>query len=130
MKKILLLLSIFVCALGYAQDWKPIFEAEDVAYYYKPNTKNTAWIKEVSKETKYYKKDSTGLEKIDGYTLTLWKFDCENKKIGPIQINVYSKEGNLLNNLFENDYVVDMKYIVPDSKGEGFLNIFCSKEKE
>jgi|GEM_PF-1303623 len=129
MTKLLLALSFFVFSFSYAQDWKYIFEINNQRYYYRPNTKNTAWIKDVSKETKYYKKDSTGLEIIDGYTLTLWKFDCENKQIGPVQINVYSNEGTLLNNLSENEYLVDMKYVTPESSGERFLNEFCNKAK-
>ena len=96
MKKILLLLSLLIFSLRYAQDWKLIFEADSVAYYYKPHTTNTAWIKVFSNQTEYYLKNIVNVQVTDGYTLTLWKFDCENKTITPLQINVYSKTGGLL----------------------------------
>ncbi|KFC21313.1 surface-adhesin E family protein [Epilithonimonas lactis] len=130
MKKILLLLSIFVCTLSYAQDWKPIFEAEDIAYYYKPQTKNTAWIKEVSDKTEYEPEDSLETKVIKGYQITLWKFDCDDKKISPIQINVYSTEGKPLQSVRKDEDETEMLFVIPDSAGEGFFGVFCGKGKQ
>ena len=129
MKKILLLLSLFVFTLSYAQDWKLIFEADDVAYYHKPNTKNTAWIKDVSDKTEYEPEDSLETKVIKGYQITLWKFDCDDKKIAPIQINVYSKEGKSLQNVKKDEYETEMFFVIPDSVGEGFFKVFCGKGK-
>ena len=130
MKKILLLLSLLICTLSYAQDWKLIFEADDVAYYYKPNTENTAWIKSVSDKTEYYPTRTSKTSKyVDGYRLTLWKFDCYSKQIGLIQVNVYSKEGKLMSKMSEQEYLVDLEYVTPDSIGEGFYSAFCLKEE-
>lgn len=129
MKKILLLLSLLVCALSYAQDCKLIFEADNVAYYYKPNTKNTAWIKEVSDKTEYESEDSLETKVIKGYQITLWKFDCADKKIGPIQINVYSKEGKPLQSVKKDEDETEMFFVIPDSVGEGFFKVFCGKGK-
>ena len=69
MKKILLLLSLLIFSLSYTQDWKLIFEADDVAYY-KPNTKNTAWIKDVSDKTEYEPEDSLETKVIKVYQIT------------------------------------------------------------
>lgn len=130
MKKILLLLSLLVFSLSYSQDWKLIFETGGVFYYYKPNTKSTAWIKAVSDKTEYYQTRTSKTPKyVDGYRLTLWKFDCDSKQIGLIQVNVYSKEGKLMSKIAEKEYLVDMEYVTPDSAGEGFLNAFCNEEK-
>lgn len=82
----------------------------------------------ISVKTEYYPKNSTGLKVIDGYTLTLWKFDCEHKKTGLIQWNVYSKEDNLLTSLKQNQYLAEMAYAIPDSVGEGFFGVFCNNE--
>lgn len=129
MKKILLLLSLLICTLSYAQDWKLIFEADDVAYYYKPNTKNTAWIKEVSDKMEYEPEDSLETKVIKGYQITLWKFDCAEEKIAPIQINVYSKEGKPLQSVKKDEAEAEMFFVIPDSVGEGFFKWFCGKGK-
>lgn len=127
MKKILLLLSLLVCALSYAQDWKLIFEADDVAYYYKPNTKNTAWIKEVSDKTEYEPEDSLETNVVKGYKVTLWKFDCSEEKIAPIQINVFSHDGKLLQEIQNEAEETEMFFVVSDTVGERFFGVFCGK---
>lgn len=129
MKKILLLLSLLVFSLSYSQDWKLIFETDGVFYYYKPNTKSTAWIKAVSDKTEYYSIDSLDKKMTEGYILTLWKFDCDDKKINPIQINVYSKDGTPLQSVKKDEDETEMFFVIPDSVGEGFFNVFCEKSK-
>lgn len=127
MKKILLLLSLLICTLSYAQDWKLIFEADDVAYYYKPNTKNTAWIKEVSDKMEYEPEDSLETKVIKGYHITLWKFDCAEEKIAPIQINVFSHDGKLLQEIQNEAEETEMFFVVSDTVGERFFGVFCGK---
>lgn len=126
MKKTLLLLSFFIFSFGYSQDWKLLFEIEGATYYYKPNTDDNAWIKIVSAETEYYPdKFSKKAKIVDGYRVLLWKFDCRNKKLGVIQVTTYSKDGKVLNTYKENEILVEMNYVNPDSVGEGLLNTFC-----
>ncbi|WP_379964893.1 hypothetical protein [Epilithonimonas sp. UC225_85] len=128
MNKLLLASGLSIFSLSYAQDWKYIFENNTDTFYYKPNTENTAWIKVISGKTEYYPKTSTGLKVIDGYVLTLWKFDCENKKAGLIQWNAYSKEDSFLVSFQQNTYLLEMVYAIPDSLEQGFLGVFCSNE--
>lgn len=128
MNKLLLTSGLFIFSFSCAQDWKYIFENNTDTFYYKPNTENTAWIKVISSKTEYYPKTSTGLKIIDGYTLTLWKFDCENKKTSLLQWNVYSKEDSFLAGLQQNKHVVEMDYDIPDSVGEGFFHVFCNND--
>lgn len=120
MKKTLLLLSFFIFSFGYSQDWVMLFEIEGATYYYKPNTDDNAWIKIVSAETEYYPdKFSKKAKIVDGYRVLLWKFDCRNKKLGVIQVTTYSKDGKVLNTYKENEILVEMNYVNPDSVGEG-----------
>ena len=128
MKKILLLLSLLIFSLSYSQEWKFLFEINNESFFFKPNTKNTGWIKVISEKTEYYLKNIVNVQVTDGYTKTLWKFDCENKKIAPLQINVYSKTGGLLQSIKKDEYETEMLFVIPDSVGEGFLNAFCNKE--
>ncbi|MCD9853357.1 hypothetical protein LUD75_01470 [Epilithonimonas sp. JDS] len=128
MDKLLLASSLFIFSFSYAQEWKYIFENDTDTFYYMPNTENTAWIKVVSGKTEYHPKSSTGLKVIDGYVLTLWKFDCDNRKAGLVQWKVYSKEDSLLNSLVQNKHLTEMAYVIPDSVGEGFLGVFCNND--
>lgn len=126
MKKILLLLSLLLFSISYAQDWKFLFKEPNKTYYYKPNTKNTAWIKIVSNKIEYYQ--SRVLKSVDGYKLMLYKFQCDPKKIGIKQIIVYSKKGKLMRNMAEKDHLIEMSNVTPKTNAELFLNVFC-KEK-
>lgn len=127
MKKFFFLLLLLVFSLSYAQDWKLIFEADDVAYYYKPNTKNTAWIKDVSDKTEYEPEDSLETKVIKGYKVTLWKFDCTEEKIAPIQINTYSHDGKLLQEVQNEEDETAMFFVISDTVGERFFGVFCGK---
>lgn len=129
MKKILVLLSFFTFSFCYSQDWKFLFEQKDGIYYYKPNTDETAWIKVISEKTEYYPtKTSEKTKTVDGYKLILWKFDCTSKKLGFIQASVYSKDGVVMDTFRENELLVEMNYVIPDSVGERLLKVFCELE--
>ncbi|POS00718.1 hypothetical protein Q361_1275 [Flavobacterium croceum DSM 17960] len=120
MKKILLLLSLFTFSFSYSQDWKLLFETESETYYYKPNTSETAWIKTISEKQRNIEK---GVEKLDAYEITLWKFDCDSKKLGVISSSIYSKDGKVLDSLKIKETV--MNCISPESIREKLLKVFC-----
>lgn len=128
MTKLLFSLFLFIFSFSYSQDWKFLFEKNNESFFYKPNTKNTGWIKVFSNQTEYYLKNIVNVQVTDGHTLTLWKFDCENKSIAPLQINVYSKTGRLLQSVINDESSSNKTYVIPDSVGERFLNAFCNKE--
>lgn len=109
------------------QDWKLVTELKNGSYYYKPNTNETAWIKIISDSIEYYPTESPqGVKKtVDGYQLVLWKFDCTSKKLGLIQTSVYSKDGTLLSKSKQNEQLVEMDYVIPDSLGEDILKSIC-----
>ena len=126
MKTILFLFVILFGENLVAQEWKYITTGTDgTEYYYKPNTSKNAWIKQVSSKTTYYSK--AGLKKtVDGYSITLWKFDCEEKKIGLVQCSTYNTNGETLNTVTFKDYEIEFTYPIPGSTGESMINAFCS----
>ena len=125
MKTILFLFVILFGENLVAQEWKYITKsANGTEYFYKPNTSKTAWIKQVSSQTAYYEKGQKKI--VDGYNLTLWRFDCEDKKIGVVQQNTYNADGELLNTFTLKEYEIELTYVVPDTIGENLINTFCS----
>ena len=129
MTKLLLTLSFFVFSFNYSQDWKTISLDDDEAVFYKYNTDDTAWFKTVSENTEYYPKNSKVAKIVNGYTLALFKFDCDEKKMGILQMNVYSKEGKIRDHFDVNEILADMSYVVPETIGEIYFNEFCIKDK-
>ena len=125
MKQTLLLLLIVFSIKTYSQNWEKILQTEQEEYLYKPNTRNTAWIKIISEKIEYVSEETQKEEIIDGYKMILWKFDCSGKKIGIIQAIVYSKEGKSLSSFSQNEILVEMNYVVPETIGEKLLYIFC-----
>ncbi len=99
--------------------------ADNTKYFFKQNTEKTAWTKAESQETIYFDKDIK--KTIDGYHLSLWKYDCDERQIGIIQKNTYTKNGKLVNSFTLKSYEIEMNYVVPDSIGESLINSFCQK---
>jgi hypothetical protein len=128
MKKVLFLVFFLVTSFCYSQvqDWEIIGESDGSTYYYKPNNNRTAWVKVVSLNTKYYPTKSSTIPKtIDGYKILLWKFDCDEQKMGIVKSTTYSKDGKFLDSYSENEILVEMDYVNPDSVGEALLKTFC-----
>jgi hypothetical protein len=119
MKKILLLLSLFTFSLSYSQDWKHLFETESETYYYKPNTSETAWVKTIFKRQR-------SSEWLTEYEITHWKFDCNSRKLGVISQTLCSKDGKVVDSAKIKETVMD--YVIPDSKGEKLLKVFCESK--
>ena len=129
MKQVIFFFLFFSYSYCYSQDWQFLFEVELDTYYYKPNNKNTAWVKVISEKTEYFpSKSSLKTKSIDGYKIQLWKFDCLERQIGLIKSTTYSKEGKPIHNYSLNELLVEMDYVNPDSIGETLLSTFCTKE--
>lgn len=127
-KRIIFLAIFFITNLLYSQKtWLPVitsFEPE-VKTFMTLNANNTIWIKKVSKNIEFQTTVKTK-KNIDGYELKLLKVDCNNRKIGLIQIAVYDKSGKLLSSTKLQDYEVEMDYVIPDSVGETYLDTYCN----
>ncbi|WP_439480931.1 surface-adhesin E family protein [Chryseobacterium aquaticum] len=131
MKKTLIFIFIISFLKVYSQqsDWKYITGSKDnVEYFFKPKSHNTAWTKQVSKKVKYYTSGNVkSLKTIDGYEIVLYKFDCSEKKLGLGSSVIYSKLGDVIKSTDIDEYEIEMFYIIPDSVGETILNSFCAK---
>lgn len=127
-KRIIVLATFLITNFLYSQKtWVPIitsFEPEEKTFM-ALNTNNTIWIKKVSKNIEFQTNVKTK-KNIDGYELILFKVDCNNRKIGLIQIAVYDKNGKLLSSTKLQDYDVEMDYVIPDSVGETYLDTYCN----
>ena len=132
MKKILLLFlinSIYFQFYGQEREWQYITtDSENREFYFKSNSYNTAWTKEVSSKITYFPDNKIQNKKIiDGYQITLYKFSCSEKKLGVGQITTYSKMGTALKTSRLDEYEIEMDYVIPDSIGEELLESFCNK---
>jgi hypothetical protein len=126
MKKQLLLLLLFIGSVCSAQDWQYLMESNNNVYYYKLNSRTTAWIKVVSEITRYYaSEDDIKPTTVDGYTVYLYKLSCSSKKIGILQTIVYSKDGKPLDATSTDEFLADMEAVKPNSVGEEMLFKFC-----
>lgn len=126
MKKQLLLLSLFISSFCSAQDWQYLTESNNKVYYYKTDSRTTAWLKVVSDETSYYASDNDLKPTIlEGYTIYLYKLSCVSKKIGVLKTIVYSKDGKVLDSNATDEFLADMEAVKPNSVGEELLFEFC-----
>lgn len=125
MKQILVIFLIVFSTKTYSQNWEQILQTEQEEYFYKPNTRNTAWVKIVSEKIEYDSEKTQKKEIIDGYKMILWKFDCSGKKIGIIQAIIYSKDGKSIQSYEQNEFLMEMSYVVPETIGEELLYKFC-----
>jgi hypothetical protein len=126
MKKQLLLLLLFIGSVCSAQDWQYLMESNNNTYYYKLNSRTTAWVKVMSDMTTYYaSNDDLKPTTVDGYTVYLYKFSCSSKKIGVLKTIVYSKDGKTLNTTSTDEFLADMEAVKPNSVGEEMLFQFC-----
>ena len=129
MKNILLLVTVFLSGHLFSQteEWLKLgTDTEKTTYYYKPHSNNKAWIKMESPQLTYY--DNDGKSKTtDGYQLNLWIYDCDEKQLGLIQMITYDKSGNVLQTLNLKSFEIELRYVIPNSLGENFLQAFCKK---
>lgn len=118
---------LIIINFAYSQKtWIPIttsFEPREETFM-AVNTNNTIWIKKVSENTKVYVNQEKKI--IDGYQLLLFKIDCDNRKLGLIQVATYDKKGEVVNSTKLKDYEVEMDYVIPDSVGETYLDTYCN----
>ena len=126
MKKIILVFLVFPFANIYSQQWEimNIRDSDNTEYSYKSKSSNTAWVKTVQDKIEYFKNGKSAYTK--GHEIVLYKFDCEEKKMGIMQVTVYDTNNNPLEivDLGENR---KMQYVIPDSIGESLLLHFCLK---
>jgi hypothetical protein len=119
---------------GKSQDWKNtyIITPDSCEYfYYTPSLKITShgnrtnivrvWAKQCFKN---YVKGNATYE--NGYTKTLWEFDCKRDQYCILQVIRYSETGYVIDSFTYNEEWDDA---VPESIGELLNQYFCKKNR-
>ena len=127
-------IAIFICVLIffsgdiYAQ-WIEAGRSTDNSIYYlrKHSEKygsTKVWVKEVSKSLAYYTK--TGKKAfINGYSMTLYDTNCDEKQLALVSLTVYNLSGNVVSTTKLEEYEIDWQDVIPDSVGEMILTKAC-----
>lgn len=123
---ILLLISPFSLI---AQDWKVISVGDNSNYYIRKHSENPGdtkvWIKEEGPKIEYTNSSGTKML-IKGKHIVLWDIHCSDKQIALISTTIYNSAGTVLNNTVIPTYSVEFQDVIPESKGELWLNEACN----
>lgn len=90
---------------------------EDQGTYYK------AWTKMTRDTLEAKKKDSKHfqVDKEVNYTLSLYAYEKNNKRICALAIYVYDNDGNIIKSLNYENYPISWQSVIPDSIGETMI---------
>ena len=104
-----------------SNDWVLFDQDDELSYYTKPPEKAEdgslfAWNKIVSVSTK-----RSGFF----YTMVFVKIDCAARKIGYLDTIIYGDKGNKLHEEHQDERIVKMTRVVPETAGENTVNYLC-----
>lgn len=127
MKTLLTFLVILPFSVS-AQDWKVISVGNNSNYYIRKHSENPGdtkvWIKEEGPRIEYT--NSVGKKVfIKGKHIFLWDINCDDKQIALISATVYNSSGAVLNNTVIPSYSIEFQDVIPESKGELWLDEAC-----
>lgn len=120
---------LFILPFGlFAQDWKVISVGNNSNYYIRKHSENPGdtkvWIKEEGPKIEYT--NSAGKKVfIKGKHIFLWDIKCDDKQIALISTTVYNSSGAVLNNTVIPSYSIEFQDVIPESKGEQWLDEAC-----
>lgn len=121
MKRLLFTITVLITSISYSQEWKTIsltsdFEKTSIRKHFG----DKAWIKIENTEL-----DISG-KKGKGKILLLVKFDCNGGRIGVVsQTQYFHDDDTPASSEDMPETLVDMTYVIPDSKGEFWLIEYC-----
>lgn len=128
MKALFILLLVLPISL-IAQDWKVISVGDNSNYYIRKHSENPGdtkvWIKEEGPKIEYTNSAGTKML-IKGKHIVLWDIHCNDKQIALISTTIYNSTGTVLNNTVIPSYSVEFQDVIPESKGELWLNEACN----
>lgn len=128
MKALFILLLVLPISL-IAQDWKVISVGDNSNYYIRKHSENPGdtkvWIKEEGPKIEYTNSAGTKIL-IKGKHIVLWDIHCNDKQIALISTTIYNSAGTVLNNTVIPSYSVEFQDVIPESKGELWLNEACN----
>jgi TonB family protein len=128
MKAFFFLLLVLPISL-IAQDWKVISVGDNSNYYIRKHSENPGdtkvWIKEEGPKVEYT--NSAGKKMlIRGKHIVLWDINCSDKQIALLSSTIYNSAGTVLNNTVIPSYSIEFQDVIPESKGELWLNEACN----
>jgi len=127
MIRYLFIIFAFISTLSYSQKWEKLSTTEKgEEIFLRPHSKNSAWIKFTNTDVQKNLFDS---DKVKGIIMTLYRFDCENLKLGELAKTIYDDKGEVITSDQPDEILVEMLYPIPDSYGEYFLKTFCKSDK-
>lgn len=128
MKSLFILLLVLPFSL-LAQDWKVISVGDNSNYYIRKHSENPGdtkvWIKEEGPKIEYTNSAGTKML-IKGKHIVLWDIHCSDKQIALLSTTIYNSTGTVLNNTVIPSYSVEFLDVIPESKGELWLNEACN----
>lgn len=105
-----------------AQDWVEIqTEPGGEIVYMKPKDKKMSWVK--IENYMIYKKGTD--RQVKGSYVALMKFDCKTMQYGLVAGVGYDNKGISQESLTLEDYQVEMKYALPESRSETIVQTHC-----
>lgn len=123
----LLILPFF----SFSQEWSFIGTSNKSNYYIRKKTSqsedNKYWIKEVAPKLDYKTKSGKKVVVLNGYRLTLYDFDCSDRRLQLIQNVLYNSLGKNVFSYEKEDWEDDWSDVIPDTLGEFFLNTICDE---
>ena len=128
MRKLLFAIVFLMTISTYSQqekEWILIDDSESETIYIRKRTDDSAWFKTVYKNDKTKAKADSGYDEVVRKSLVLFKFECINLMMGVLSSLKYDKDGNVITSNNVNEFLIQMKYVVPDSYGEFIFEYFC-----
>lgn len=127
-----LLISLLILPfISFSQQWSFIGTSNKSDYYIRKKTlqsdDNKYWIKEVAPKLDYKTKSGKKVVVLNGYRLTLYDFDCSERRLQLIQNVLYNSLGKNVFSYEKEDWEDDWSDVIPDTLGEFFLNTICDE---
>ena len=129
MKALFITFFIIIPLSLFSQDWKVISVGDNSNYYIRKHSENPGetkvWIKEEGPKIEYT--NSAGKKiLIRGKHIVLWDINCSDKQIGLVSTTIYNSTGTVLSNTVIPSYSIQYQDVIPESKGELWLNEACN----
>lgn len=129
--KPLIIALLILPFVSYSQDWSFIGTSNKSNFYVRKKTsqsgENKYWIKEVAPKLDYKTKSGKKVVVLNGYRLTLYDFDCSDRRLQLIQNVLYNSLGKNVFSYEKEDWEDDWSDVIPDTLGEFFLNTVCDE---
>lgn len=130
MSLLLALMLTLVPSCLFASDFVKIYRDEEITVFLDTSsiedheTYYKAWTKITRDTLEAKKKDGKDfqIDKEVNYTLSLYAYEKNNKRICSLAIYVYDNDGNIIKSLNYENYPISWESVIPDSIGETIID--------